>query len=439
MKHRRWTLVSLAIAMVLAAVFLAKAIEGPPAPTALAVHVVTDHGVDQVTAHLILPRDPRTGPRKPGLAHYLEHLVWLGLRPASDAGPDRQSNAWTNRYAVGYWLSGPPDALPDLLARLVGVFDPLAPPPAVADQERGIVLREYEARQVGRLRNRINHQMSDFLYQGAPLADSIIGTPDQIAAFDLAQARALHALTHRPDKGRLVVTGPISERRVHAGLAAIPLLAHATDGPPGRPGLPPLQADRLHLSAGEDTTVPTLIWRKVVALPEPMGFDLLEARSALLSDILDSGLPGGLAGPLRFDEDLARSFHIAVFPLDTTHVEISLSAHPSGDVTLRDLERAVRTTLDDIARRGIPADTHDRLRARFEGFWPDWTDPDDTAAWMAAYTVDRLAVLRDPLPQDALRYLDAQLTRDGTNALLTALAGPGREAVAHLSPNGASL
>ncbi|MBL4556671.1 MAG: hypothetical protein JKP98_04170 [Rhodobacteraceae bacterium] len=59
------------------------------------------------------------------LAHYTEHLAWLNAMGATVRDADRHSNAWTNAYAVGYWLSGAPDDLPELLRALSGVFDPL--------------------------------------------------------------------------------------------------------------------------------------------------------------------------------------------------------------------------------------------------------------------------------------------------------------------------
>lgn len=44
----------------------------------------------------------------PLLAHYTEHLAWLPNIGKDSRPEDRDSNAWTNDYAVGYWLSGPP-------------------------------------------------------------------------------------------------------------------------------------------------------------------------------------------------------------------------------------------------------------------------------------------------------------------------------------------
>jgi hypothetical protein len=54
----------------------------------------------------------------PIIAHYTEHLDWLPNIGKDSRPEDRDSNAWTNDYAVGYWLSGPPEDLIDMLRSL---------------------------------------------------------------------------------------------------------------------------------------------------------------------------------------------------------------------------------------------------------------------------------------------------------------------------------
>jgi hypothetical protein len=78
--------------------------------------------------------------------HYTEHLTWLPNIGKNSRPEGRDTNAWTNDYAVGYWLSGPPEDLPDMLRRLKVVFDPIDLPQAFAETERDIILREYDLR-----------------------------------------------------------------------------------------------------------------------------------------------------------------------------------------------------------------------------------------------------------------------------------------------------
>lgn len=88
---------------------------------------------------------PNAGSDRP-LPHYTEHLTWLPNIEKGSRPVDRNSNAWTNNYAVGYWLSVPPQDLPDILRRLKVVFDPIDLPREIAESERDIILREYDLR-----------------------------------------------------------------------------------------------------------------------------------------------------------------------------------------------------------------------------------------------------------------------------------------------------
>jgi hypothetical protein len=369
------------------------------------------------------------------LAHYTEHLAWLNAMGGTVRDADRHSNAWTNAYAVGYWLSGAPEDLPELLRALSGVFDPLDLPRDFAAEERGILLREYDHRMADNPDAKADAALDAFLYAGNRMAASPIGTPAAIGALDYDAARALHAETHRPGNARLVVIGDITPRQVRRAMRLAGWPRATGDGAATLPPAFDLAApDRVVLRDPEPDAAPRLIWRKVVTLPEPMPFDLLEAQAALLGDILFSNLPGGLAGPLRFDAAIASRFDVDVWPIDADNVEIGFRASPDRGVSLAALQAAFEAALAAPPRRpAFPRATHDRALDRFD-FWPDWDDPEDTAAWRAAYVPDRVSRLREPLSERALKRLDRGLSRETTNALLRRLAGDGRMAIAFIGP-----
>lgn len=377
---------------------------------------------------------PHSGDHLPSKVHYTEHLAWLNANDgARDA--DRHSNAWTNSYAVGYWLSGQPEDLPDLLTELKGVFDPLTLPDSFALEERDIVLREYDFRVAENLMAQAGEAMNAFLYEGNSIAQSVIGTPNQIKAFTYDAAKELHARTHIPENAVLIVTGDVSSRQLRRALTE-------ADWPELPPVADVLQPPAFELAATtieelnylNDTAAPRMVWRRVVRLPEPVQFDLLEAQTALLSDILIANLPGGLGGPLRFDAAIARSFDIAIWPIDEDNIEIFFEAAPDANVSLTQLQAAFEATFADIAETGIPETTYDRVLSRFDGFWPDWSDDEETAEWMADYVMDRVSILRQPLAKRSLRRLEDDLSLRATNNLLQHLNGDGRTAIAFIGP-----
>jgi len=384
----------------------------------------------RLEAHLIFPQGDRATP----LAfHYLEHLTWLNAVGRGKPNAGRHSNAWTKRIALGYWLSGDTGELADILRRLSGVFAPLDLPREFAEDERKILLRENEQRLIDNLLAKAGLAMGAFLYAGNRDALSPLGTPAEIGSLSYDRARTLHDASHRPEQARLVIIGDVTRDEVRQAMQKV--------------GWPEAQGKRAALTqppfelAEPATTAlrypdphaaPRLIWRKVVTLPEPVPFDLLEAETALLRDILDTNLPGGLAGPLRFDAEITRSFDIQVWPIDEDNIEISFAASPDRGVTLAALRAAFEDTLALIARDGIPEATYARVLKRFDAYWPDWADADETSRWMADYTLRRVEALRRPLGRDELERLPDGLSRKALNTLLHQLAGRGRTAVAFI-------
>ena len=297
------------------------------------------------------------------------------------------------------------------------------------------MLRKYEFRMASNVDAHAKETVDASLYRGNAIAASVIGTPEQIKVLDYDDARALHAATHVPENARLVVIGDVSRRQVRRAM-------RASDWPEpegDRVDIAPPPFDLMAPEAAalrypEPDAAPRLIWRRVVILPELNQFDLLEAQTALLRDILNTSLPGGLAGPLRFDAAIARNFDMQIWPIDADNVEISFSAVPDTGVPLTELQTAFEVVFSYIATNGIPAAKYSRVLDRFDGFWPDWDGEDETTRWTADYVLDHVSELREPLPKRELQRLQRRLSLDTTNTLLRQLAGEGRTAVAFIGP-----
>lgn len=383
---------------------------------------------DQVTAQVILPYPAGQGV----MAHYTEHLAWLNAVGRSARGVDRHSNAWTNDFSVGYWLGGTAQDLPDTLTRLAGVFAPITLPQAFMVEERDIVLREYGFRMAGNPDGRAFDAMDAFLYHGNPLAASVIGTPAQINALDPDAALEFHAQTHRFDRAVLIVSGDVTPRALRRALRAAdwPLGDVAPPAPPQLVLAPP---DAITLRYPDADVAPRLIWRHLVALPAPVDFDQLQLRTALLRDILDTNLDGGLVQALMAGEGAARSVQIDLWPIDETHVEISVTAAPDRGVTLGMVQARIIGALAQLAADGVPVASYQRVSDRF-WYWPDWQDDAQLADWMASYVTDMAAIQRMPKSQADLRAMDAPIPRSAINDILRALAGTGRSAAAYIGP-----
>lgn len=379
-------------------------------------------------AHIILPYAGNDGP----LAHYVEHLAWLPNIGKDSRPEDRDSNAWTSNIAVGYWLSGPPEQLTEMLRQMKTIFNPIAVPRKFAEQERDIILREYDLRIGNNIDAQAAQEMEAFLYKGNAIATSAIGTPTDIKAVTFDDAKAFHDATHRPERARLVVIGDVSQSQLDDAMqqADFPDLDAKRDDiapPPFTLAAPETQT--LHYS--DPTAAPRMTWRKVITLPKTVDFDLLEAQTALARDILDSNLPGGLAGSLRFDAFVTKSFGISIQPINENHIELIFAAEPDKGISFAAMQSVFEAALAASAQ-GVPATTYTRVRERFKGFWPDWSDDTETARWMADYTLSRVSVLREPKTERQLRQIDAKIDAASINSILAALSGPGRTAIAFI-------
>ncbi len=386
-----------------------------------------------VKAQVVFPSTPSDGEAIHGLAHYLEHLVWANSVGASERTADRHSNAWASDDAVGYWLSGPPEDLPELLTTLRRVFDPLEVSAQFAEEEREIVLREYELRIAGDIVARAAEATDAYLYADTPFAPSVLGSPAQIEALTYDDASNLHRDTHVPEKARLVVSGDISGRAVRRALAKAdwPTLF---ENAPTATEIVAAPASSMILRFPDQDAVPRLIWRRLAQLPEAIEYELLDAHTALLRDILDTNLPGGLAGPLRFDAPTARSFEVYVWPHDADTVEIWFEAAPDRGVTLADLQFAFEDVLASLADEGIPGSTFRRVEKRFEGFWPLWSDEADVAKWTAEHVTVRVASRRKPMTRPEVKSLSEQMQKRIIDRVFASLAGEGRTVVAYIGP-----
>ncbi len=396
------------------------------------VYLVRTPGTGRVSLQLVFQTGAADQPPPPGLLHYGEHLVWLSAFGRQERSVDRHSNAWTDSLSTGYLLDGERDALPELVASLARVLDPVDLPVEFMLEERDIVQREYDLRLTDNIDARVGEALKAAVYTGNPYAVSIMGTSQDIAGFTPEAAMALTTATHRPEKAVLLVTGDVSPATLRAALP---------DRPPADAPLPPLPAFTLVpgeqlLRFPDDTAEPRMIWRRIVRLDTPQPLDLLETQLALLRDMLDTSLPGGLAGPLRYDAFVTSAFDISLWPLDGQHVEIRMVAYPDTGVTLEYMRAAFEAALEDTIAAGFPERTFTRVLARFETYWPDWQDRGDTADWMAAYVADVITVRREPLDIAALQVLREQMDLASLNNLLKQFENDGRTVVAYIGPEG---
>lgn len=330
-----------------------------------AVFVGARQDRSHVSAALFYPYGERHNPMAEGLAHYLEHLVWVNVK---DAGTDggNHSNALTTPASTAYLLSRPPQDLPDMIRRLVASAAPLRVSQSAARQERDIVAREYDLRMLGSPMTPVWQDTTQALFGDSPFARNTLGTPQAIETYDLASAQQLHDQTHHLDQATLVLSGPLSASDVSSAMAAVP------DWPaPRAPALPCTVRLWSAAAQGPDTAAlsvagipdPQLILRQTFAAPD--GFEWAERAAArdVLWDMMFSTRPGSLARPLRYDAFVARNFDAGLPSEGPDAYSFWLTATPEADTPLTVLHDTINRHLTALLDAPDPA-LFDEMKSR---------------------------------------------------------------------------
>lgn len=387
---------------------------------------VTETGTKgMIDITLFVPHDER----RPGLAHYVEHLTWLAALQGRLASTDADNNAHTMQDTIMYRLSGPREDLDGMLRSLARTLVPLELPLKLADAEREIILREYDFRVAGEPDEAASVALDRYLYQGGPGAISLLGTPEQIRQLSYASAVALHDATHRPGKVMLAASGDITPEDMADALVRtnFPALALRSDLHPNRLALV-IGGDMKTVLPVPPQTQPRMLWRKLVALKHPVSYDLLIVQCSLLDDILSSAQWGGLDYHLRYSRQLAARLAVDVVAMDELHVELRVWAEPDRGVSFDDLTSALEAEVRGL-RQGVPQETYLRIRKRLIR---DLNREKDSAKVRAMVIHGRLAERRLPPSPDKTQSWPSKIDQQGIDDLANALGSLGRVAVAYI-------
>lgn len=243
-------------------------------------------------------------PAYPGLAHFLEHLLFLGSRDyPSDEGlmafVQRHGglvNASTQARHTDFVCELPAEHLSAALTRLL---DMLSRPLLEADaqvREREVLHAEYRARSQD-ADSRIDHALGQALAAGHRCSEFLAGDRSTLVVESAEFQRALRDYHQRHYQARhmcLTLVGPQPAEQLldiaEALLAALPAGEGSVDSTPPL-DLLPLRAPRLYLQRG----------RPGVYLGVAVQLDTrdLNAPLELLLDALQDPAPGGLLAGLR--------------------------------------------------------------------------------------------------------------------------------------------
>ena len=333
------------------------------------VTLIRNPNIEDIYLYLVFPSGEVSNDSDQGLAHYVEHLAWLSAFGGGRNERLRHSNAWTNHFSTGYWQKTGSDDLHRALRTLISTSGPLNIEEKFALEERDIVLREHDYRVAERPLFQVYRDMDRVLYGDGALARSVIGEPEVIVDYSLDAAASLHMQSHSLSDATLLVYGDVSAARLEAAAASLSVedvhtlpvnsssIRLVEDG---------VVQDRIAVSLDE-LSEDTFLYRKLVPLDVCETSAGCTVLTQLVENALDSSLPGGLAGPLRYDRFVTRSFSFNIAFIAEKYVEVSFMGHPDAGVSLEALEAAFRAALQSTLENGLPQETFDRVTSRLVG------------------------------------------------------------------------
>jgi len=331
--------------------------------------LIPNRDINHVELYLVFPNGEAKNPYDEGLAHYVEHLAWLSAFGNASNRLDRHANAWTTRFSTGYSNSSSLNHLRRSLRILTSVAKPLKVEPDFALEERDIVLREYDFRVSERPLFSITREMDLSLYGQGGLGRSLIGRPSEITEYSLDDARALHTNSHVLSQATLLVYGNVLRSQLLSLLESFESSSKTISSTSTSDTFWADEAVRRDSESLllDHLTASTFLFRKLIELETCDEKNRCEMIVQIAEHALGSSLPGGLAGPLRFDQFVARNFSLDLDIIANRYIELGFNAQPDIDVSLDKLQHVFETKLLESLELGIPEETFDRVVSRLEG------------------------------------------------------------------------
>ena len=334
----------------------------------LTVMVVSDLDVDKAAASLSIRVGSGDDPAdRPGLAHFLEHLLFLGTKKYPLAGEFDQyltehgghSNAWTSFDLTNYFFSVDPSYLPGALDRFAQFFMSPTFDQQYIESERQVVHSEY----VSTLQEDSEQYWAAFqqvLEPDHPWANFITGNADTLADRPGSDIRSeliqFYKNKYSAHLMKLVVAGrdslDVLEREVRSRFAAIPRTSYN----------PPIITTPLY----RRDLLPALL--EIEPIKEKFSIDISFAIPSLhpysqalelVSFLIQHEGAGGLLAHLK-----AKGYAVGIYAgatlmhQDFAEYSISIDATPEGIDHRDDVVAMVFAYLELIRQKGIQLHYH---------------------------------------------------------------------------------
>lgn len=308
-------------------------------------------------------------PGKSGIAHYLEHLMFMGTDEipegqfseivAENGGND---NAFTSNDYTGYFQRVAKDRLPLMIRMEADRMRDLVLSEEIVVPELGVVLEERNLRVENDPGALFGEQMDAALFLNHPYGRPIIGWKHEVEALTRADALSFYRLHYAPNNAILVVAGDVDPAEVEAlAIEHFGPLAPSDLPDRIRPQEPPQTAARRMKFYDARVSTEYMI-RSYLAPKRISGAQEKAAALAILSDILSAGITSYFTQVLEFDEKVSINAGAGYSPLGYDQGQFTVYIVPSEGVSLEHAEERLDAAIASFIEQGPDADHLARVK-----------------------------------------------------------------------------
>lgn len=306
---------------------------------------------------------------KTGLAHFLEHLMFVGTKNFPEGAYDRaiarvggNQNAYTTRDYTAYYATVPKEELKHVMAMEADRLLNLQITDHFAAREKDVITEERNMRVENKAADLMAEQIDAMTFLNHPYGRPLIGWAEDIQGLTAADATNFFKRYYRASNMLLVVAGdvkPSDVRRMALDYyGPLPAgLSHARQWPKE----PPLRMTRRGAMEDEKVREPRLL-RQYVAPSVNEGAVELAMPLSLLVQYLGGGSTSVLYQKLVVEQKVATALSVNYDPLAVGPAMVRIWAVPSPSTSMQQLEAALDAALEE-ALGALPAEV-DVARAK---------------------------------------------------------------------------
>jgi zinc protease len=340
----------------------------------LEVVVIPDHRAPIVTNmvwYKVGSADEVAG--KSGLAHFFEHLMFMGTKNQRDGGLGKavaeiggQHNAFTSYDFTAYYEKVPSSALKSMMAFEADRMRNLVLNENVVSNERKVVLEERGNRIDNNPGALLSEETDATLYQNSPYGRPAIGWRREMEQLNLADAIAFYNKYYQPNNAILVIAGDVTADEVRT-------MAEETFGKiPRGPHLPPRirpqepNQDTRRTVTLKDARVTEPRFSKYFLVPSYTTAKPGEAEALdLLAEILGGDVRSRLYQDLVVKRQIAASVDTWYRGTALDMMTFGISGQPLQGTSIEQLERAVLDEIAMVVKDGVTEDELEKAKNRF--------------------------------------------------------------------------